>query len=157
EGGHAIVAWYTEHAEPLCRVSILPRGIALGATQLLPDGDRHLATRLELDAKLRVLLGGYASEQLLFGDVYSGSESDLKQAMELAFKMIAHFGMSSKIGPVFHEQHLEHPFLGRRLATEVGVSDATMHALEEEARRILTDAATAAKETIALHRLELDR
>jgi cell division protease FtsH len=157
EGGHAIVAWYTAHAEPLQRVSILPRGMALGATQQLSGVDRHLATQPELEAKLRVLLAGYAAEAMVFGAVSSGSENDLREATSLAFNMVAHYGMSRALGPVFHEQRTEHPFLGRRLGTESGTSDATTHAIENEARSVLTKAARAAQATIAHHRRELDR
>jgi cell division protease FtsH len=157
EGGHALVAWFSEHAEPLHRVSILPRGMALGATQQLSGEDRHLATLPELDAKLRVLLAGYACEELLFGNVSSGSENDLREATKIAFKMVAHFGMSDRFGPVFHEQRTEHPFLGQRLASEAGVSDATMHEIEEEARRLLAAALESAKATIGAHRAELER
>jgi cell division protease FtsH len=157
ESGHAIVAWFTEHAEPLRRVSILPRGLSLGATQMVPEADRHLMTRAELEAKLRVLLGGYACEELLYGNVSSGSENDLREATNLSFKMVAHFGMSEALGPVFHEERLEHPFLGRRLGTESAVSDATLHAIEEEARRLLRDAESAARRTLADHRTELSR
>jgi cell division protease FtsH len=157
ESGHAIVAWFTENAEPLRRVSILPRGMALGATQQLSRLDRHLATQPELEAKLCVLLGGYACEDLLFGSVSSGSENDLREATSLAFKMVAHLGMSPAIGPVFHEQRMEHPFLGQRLAMESGASDATSHAIEEETRRVLVRATETARQTLTVHRAELDR
>jgi cell division protease FtsH len=157
ESGHAIVAWFTPHAEPLQRVSILPRGMALGATQQTPAVDRHLATRSLLEAKLRVLLGGYASEALLYGEMSSGSENDLREATKIAFDMVAHYGMSKAVGPVFHEQRMEHPFLGQKLATESGTSDATTHAIEEETRRVLTAAADLANRTLRAHRAELER
>jgi cell division protease FtsH len=157
ESGHAIVAMYTEHAEPLRRVSILPRGFALGATQQLLEDDRHIATSDELHAKLRVLLGGYACEELLYKNVSSGSENDLREATKLAFRMVAHFGMSPQIGPAFHELRVEHPFLGQKLASDAGVSDATMHTIEEEARRTLAEASEAAARTLAEHRAELSR
>jgi len=157
ESGHAIVAHFTPSAEPLRRVSILPRGMALGLTQQNLAEDRHLATQPELEAKLAVLLGGYSAEKMLFDNLSSGSENDLKQATELAYKMVAHYGMSDQVGPVYHEHHTEHPFLGQTLATESGISDATVHAIEVEARRILGLAAEQAKERIAQHRDALDR
>jgi cell division protease FtsH len=157
EAGHAIVALYTEHAEPLRRVSILPRGLSLGATQQALEDDRHLATSEELNAKLCVLLGGYACEELLFGNVSSGSENDLREATSLAFRMVAHFGMSPRLGPAFHELRVEHPFLGQKLASEASVSDATMHTIEEEARRVLADASATAARTLSSHRGELAR
>jgi cell division protease FtsH len=152
ESGHAVVAHFTKNAEPLRRVSILPRGMSLGATQQTPMGDRHLATQDDLEAKLRVMMGGYAAENLLLGTVSTGSENDLRQATDLAFKMVAHYGMSDRIGPVFHEQRAEHPFLGQKLASDAGISDETEHEIEDEARHILSEAVVAAKATIEEHR-----
>ena len=157
ESGHAVIAHFTEHADKPKRVSILPRGMSLGATQQASGPDRHLATQPELEAKLTVLMGGYASESLSFGSVSSGSENDLRSATDIAINMVAHYGMSESIGPMFHEQRLEHPFLGQRLATEGGSSDETVHAVEQEARRILIEALRSAKETITKHRDVLDR
>jgi cell division protease FtsH len=157
ESGHAIVAWFTEDAEPLHRVSILPRGMSLGATQQLREQDHHLMTLPELEAKLRVLLGGYACEELLFGNVSSGSENDLREATGMAIQMVAHFGMSARLGPVFHEHQIEHPFLGQKLATDAGVSDATLHTIEEEARSLLGGASETARHTLEAHRAELTR
>jgi cell division protease FtsH len=141
----------------LRRVSILPRGLALGATQQAAAADRHLVTRAELRAKLAVLLGGYAAEQLVFGDVSTGSESDLKQATELATHMVAHYGMSDRLGPVFHEHRTEHPFLGQRVAVGGGVSDATVAAIEEETRRLIVEASAAAADVLDRNRPLLDR
>jgi cell division protease FtsH len=157
ESGHAIVARFTPGAEPLRRVSILPRGFALGATQQTEAPDRHIVTQPQLEAKLGVLMGGYSAEKLLLGSVSSGSENDLRVATDLAFKMVAHYGMSPRVGPVFHEQRLEHPFLGQRLATETPVSDSTSSAIEDEARRVLVEGLEYAKKTIEQHKAALDR
>jgi cell division protease FtsH len=148
EAGHAVVAHFSPHAEPLHRVSIIPRGMALGVTMQAPSADRHIMTRQELYSRLRVLMGGYAAERMILGDSSSGAENDLKQATDIAFKMIAHFGMTERIGPVFHEHRTEHPFLGQSLATEGGTSDATVHTIEEETRRILGDALEGAERLI---------
>jgi cell division protease FtsH len=102
-------------------------------------------------------MGGYAAETLLMGSVSSGSENDLRVATDLAFKMVAHYGMSPRVGPVFHEQRLEHPFLGQRLATETPVSDSTSSAIEDEARRVLVEGLERAKKTIERHKVALDR
>ena len=144
-------------ADPIHKVTIIPRGMALGLTQQNLVEDRHLATQPELEAKLCVLLGGYAAEELIFQSLSSGSENDLKQATDLAYKMVAHYGMSEEVGPVYHEHHTEHPFLGQQLATDGGVSDATIHAIENEARRILGRALDEAKHRIAEHRETLDK
>ena len=157
ESGHAVVAHFTPEAEELRRVSILPRGFALGATQQTSAPDRHLVTQPHIEAKLRVLMGGYAAEGLLLGNVSSGSENDLRVATDLAFKMVSQYGMSIEVGPVFHEQRMEHPFLGQRLAVENGVSDATTKSIESEVRRVLFEAFEDAKAIIQQHRDSLDR
>ncbi|MGD0676036.1 MAG: ATP-dependent zinc metalloprotease FtsH [Polyangiaceae bacterium] len=156
ESGHAIMAHFTPDAEPLRRVSILPRGMSLGATQQWAANDRHILTEPELAAKLRVLMGGYAAESMVYGNVSSGSEQDLRQATDFAFRMVAHYGMSERVGPVFHEQRVDHPFLGHRLATEVGLSDETAHEIEQEARRFLSEALEFAKTVLASKRSALE-
>jgi cell division protease FtsH len=157
EAGHAVVAHFSPHAEPLQRVSIIPRGMALGVTQQSPGADRHIYTEPQLADSLRVALGGHAAERVIFGDSSSGAENDLKRASELAFKMVAHWGMSEKIGPVYHEHKTEHPFLGQMLATEGATSDATVHLIESETRRVLSEAREAAIQTVRAHRDALER
>jgi cell division protease FtsH len=151
EAGHAVVAHFSPHAEPLRRVTIIPRGMALGVTQQSPPTERHMMTRPELEARLRVLMGGYAAEKLILGETSSGAENDLKRASDIAFRMVAHFGMSDTIGPVFHEHKTEHPFLGQRMATDGGTSDATVHAIEQETRQLLVRAADEAQKLISEH------
>ena len=157
ESGHAVIAWATPAAEPLSRVSILPRGMALGATQQVPAEDRHLHTRGELDARLLVLLGGYAAERVVLGEISTGSENDLGEATRLASKMVAHYGMSAALGPVRYDVREEHAFFGQRIATDTGTSDATVHAIETEARALLGRTLAEATAAIIAHRAELDR
>ncbi|HVY29499.1 MAG TPA: ATP-dependent zinc metalloprotease FtsH [Polyangiaceae bacterium] len=156
ESGHAVLAAFAPYAEPLERVSIIPRGMALGVTRQTPLEDRHLMTQPEIEARLCVLMGGYAAEKLVFGSVSSGAENDLKQASELALKMVAHYGMSPGLGPVYYEHQTEHPFLGQRIATESGTSDATIRAIELEAREVLTRALETAGLLLRQHQRELD-
>jgi len=156
EAGHALVAHFSPNAEPLERVTIIPRGMALGVTQYVPGVDRHLFTEPQLRDNLGMMLGGYAAERLVFGSISSGAENDLKRATELAFKMVAHWGMSERVGPVYHEHRTEHPFLGQTLATESGTSDATVHIIEDETRRILGGALTRAEGLLGDKRAELD-
>jgi cell division protease FtsH len=156
ESGHTVVAHFAPNAEPPERVTIIPRGMALGVTQSAPGGEQHLLTRPQALDRLHVMLGGYAAERVLLGDVSSGAENDLKRATELAFKMVAHWGMSDAIGPVYHEHRTEHPFLGQMLATEGGTSDATVHQIEEETRRILHAAQQTAEATVKERRSEMD-
>ncbi len=157
EAGHALLAWTTPAAEPLRRVSILPRGMSLGATQQRPSEDRHILTRAELDARLVVLLGGHAAEKVVKGDTSTGAENDLREATRLATKMVAHYGMSERLGPAYYEFQEEHAFLGHRIATESGTSDATVHAIEREAQVLLVGALAAAESGIEAHRPSLDR
>jgi cell division protease FtsH len=131
--------------------------MALGVTQQTPLADRHIMSQVELEARLTVMMGGYAAERVVLGDISSGAENDLKRATDLAFKMVAHFGMSQRVGPVFHEHRTEHPFLGQMLATESGTSDATVHTIEQETRRFLAEAVERATEMLGEHRTELER
>ncbi len=157
ESGHAVAAHFAPHAETLRRVSIIPRGMSLGATQQSPGGDRHLMTQPELESRLVVLMGGYVSEALLLGAPSTGAENDLKEATKLATKMVANYGMSEALGAIHFEYQSEHPFLGQRLATESGTSDATVHAIETEARKLLDAARADAHEILSEHRDALNR
>jgi cell division protease FtsH len=155
EAGHALVGHFSEHSEPLHRVSIIPRGMALGVTQQSPGKDRHIMTQPQLETRLRVLMGGYAAERLLLGDVSTGAENDLKQATELASKMVAHYGMSEKLGPVYYDHNAEHPLLGHTIG-EGGTSEATISTIEAEARQLLARALTQAADVLAEHRAAID-
>jgi cell division protease FtsH len=156
ESGHTVAAYFTQCAEPPARVSIIPRGMALGVTMQAPGVDRNLLTQPELEARLRVLMGGYAAESIVLGTVSSGAQDDLRKATDLAFEMVAHYGMSERLGPVFHEHRSTHPFLGQQLAVEGATSDATVHLIEEETRRLLTGALAATKSLLSSHRRALD-
>jgi cell division protease FtsH len=157
ESGHAVVAHFLENAEPVHRVSIIPRGMALGATQQTPGGDRHLLTQAELEARVTVLMGGRAAERLILGDISTGAESDLKEASKITSSMVAHFGMSKELGPVYYEHNSEHPFLGQRIGTDSGTSDATVAAIEKESRALLSRALESASKVLKEHRTELQR
>jgi cell division protease FtsH len=156
EAGHALATNFAVDSEPLHRVSILPRGVALGVTQQTSGGDRHVRTQPELEARLRVLMGGYAAEKLVLGSVSTGAENDLKEAMRLASSMVAHYGMGKVMGPAYYEHHSEHPFLGQRVATDSGASEATLHAIEAEARELLAAALVQATRLLTEHRRILD-
>ena len=157
EAGHAVVAAFSPETEPLHRVSIIPRGMALGVTQQSPGADRHLMAEAELESRLRVLMGGHAAERLVLASISTGAENDLKEATRLASRMVANFGMSERLGPVYYDHDAEHPFLGMRVATEGGTSPATTNAIEEEARRILRRALDEAGALLERQRPALDR
>jgi cell division protease FtsH len=157
ESGHAVVAHFTPQAERPLRVSILPRGMALGVTQQAPGADRHLMTQAELEARLRVLMGGQAAERLLLSDISTGAENDLKEATSLASKMVAHYGMSNRLGPVYYDYGAEHPFLGGRMASDGGTSESTGSAIENEARKLLGSAFEGTAQLLAAHRDTLEK
>ena len=148
EAGHAVVAWASSDAEPPRRISILPRGRALGATEQAPGSDRHLATRGELDTKLTVLLGGFAAELAVLGEVSSGSEQDLREATALATEMVSRYGMSDALGPMW---------LDRSEGPWSRPSDAMIHAIEDQARELLAAAHRRAVTLVEKHRPTLDR
>jgi cell division protease FtsH len=156
EAGHAIVTHASPFAEPLHRVTIIPRGMALGVTQQTPAADRHIMTQPELEARLQVLMGGYAAERVVLGEVSTGAENDLKEATKLATKMVANYGMSKKLGAVYYDHDAEHPFLGHSVATDGGTSDATTFAIEAEARETLNAALADALATVKERRQQLD-
>jgi cell division protease FtsH len=157
ESGHALVAHLSPSAEPVKRVTIIPRGMTLGSTRQLPGEDRHVATRSELHERLRVLLGGFAAEQVVLGETSSGAEDDLRRATEIAYDMVSHYGMSDAVGPVFYEHRVEHPFLGQRLASESTLGDAAVNRVDTEVQRSLTAAAAEARSLVERHRPLLDR
>jgi len=157
EAGHAVVARFSPEAEPLHRVTIIPRGMALGATQQSPGADRHLMAQADLESRLRVLMGGYASERLILGSISTGAENDLKEATRLASHMVAHYGMSERLGPAYYEHEAEHPFLGQRMGSDSGTSPSTIGVIEEEARRLLGRALEEANAVLSKQREELDR
>jgi cell division protease FtsH len=157
ESGHALVAHLSEHAEPPRRISIIPRGMSLGVTHQSPGKDKHLMAEGELYARVRVLMGGYAAERLVLGSLSTGAENDLREATRLASRMVANYGMSERLGPVYYEHDAEHPFLGRRMAMDELTSGATVAAIEDEARKILGRALVEAMELLDGHRADLDR
>jgi cell division protease FtsH len=157
ESGHTVVAQFTPEADPPQRVSIIPRGMALGVTQQSPGEDRHVMAQAELEARLRVLMGGYAAERLVLRSVSTGAENDLKEATRLASRMVAQWGMSERLGPVYYDSDAEHPFLGQRVALDGGTSAATSAAIEDEARKILGRAFEGATRLLEERRGDLDR
>src|SRR5690606_3628135 len=156
EAGHALTAHQSVGSDALHRVTIIPRGMALGVTQSTPTPDKHLMLRSELQTRLRMLLGGYAAERVVLGEVSSGASNDLERATDIAYKMVANFGMSDRLGPVYHDHKSEHPFLGQRMATESGTSDATVHVIEEEIRGLVVQAQQEAEALIEEHRGAFD-
>lgn len=139
EVGHAMMAKLLPGADPLQKVTIVPHGQALGATQQLPEEDRYNLSKKQLQSRIGVLLGGRVSEKTFFDDITSGAANDLKQATDLARRMVCQLGMSEKIGPVTFPQGDHHPFLGQELTEPKNYSEQTAHLIDEEVRRIITE------------------
>jgi cell division protease FtsH len=156
EGGHALVAHYTKGTDPLRKVSIVPRGRALGVAMQTPEEDRYNVSRSYLMARLDTALGGRAAEQVVFNEITTGAESDLKQATALARRMVGLWGMSEEVGPVYLGTGEEHVFLGREIVQEKAFSDATAQRLDKAVREIVEDALVRAEQTVRAHRDRLD-
>ena len=157
ESGHAVVAALLARRRAAPSGQHHPARHGAGVTQQSPGADRHVMAEAELEARLRVLMGGYAAERLVLGSISTGAENDLKEATRLASRMVANFGMSERLGPVFYDHDTEHPFLGQRVAIDGGTSAATAAAIEEEARNLLGRALEQATALLVERRAELDR
>jgi len=156
ESGHALLAWLIPSMDRLHKVSIIPRGRALGATQLLPEEDRVNIGESELHTRLLFLLGGRAAEKLAFDELTAGAGDDLKRATELARNMVTHWGMSERLGPVVFRDGEDHPFLGKEMAEPRRFSEHTAQVIDEEVVRILREASEKAEKTLAENRHKLD-
>ncbi|MEW6109839.1 MAG: ATP-dependent zinc metalloprotease FtsH [Nitrospirota bacterium] len=156
EAGHALVAWELPGTDPIYKVSIIPRGMAMGVTQLLPEEDRHYYPMTYLVNRLSVALAGRNAEKIVFDDVSSGAQNDLKEATSLAEKMVAQWGMSEKIGPLNLGRGEEHPFLGRELAQPKRYSEEMAWLMDQEIQKLIMDAEAKAKEILTGNRHALD-
>jgi len=139
ESGHVLAALLLEHADPIEKVSIIPRGQALGMTEQLPIKDIKNFPQAYLLDKIGVMLGGRVAELTLLGDLSSGAASDLKEATNLATHMVSHWGMSDLIGPVYYQKGEEQVFLGREMAMAKDFSEATAKLIDDEVRKIITE------------------
>ncbi|OGE94608.1 MAG: cell division protein FtsH [Candidatus Doudnabacteria bacterium RIFCSPLOWO2_01_FULL_44_21] len=148
EAGHAIVATFLPHTDPVHKVSIISRGKAGGYTLKLPTEDKHLRSRSEFESELAVLLGGYAAEKLIFKELTTGASNDLKVASELARKMVTKYGMSEKLGPVVFKQGEELVFLGKEMAGEKLYSETTAFAIDQEISKLISASLKRAQEVI---------
>jgi cell division protease FtsH len=156
EAGHTAVAHFVPNADPLYKVSIIPRGRALGATHMLPEGERHTLPETYLADRLAVMMGGRMAEKLILGNVSSGADDDIRQATALARAMVARWGMAEEVGPVDLRQSEEHPFLGREIAQPRQFSPQTAHEVDLAVRRLLTEAEEKAAAIISEHRPEIE-
>jgi cell division protease FtsH len=139
EAGHAIVGVLTPGADPVLKVTIVPRGQALGVTASLPDDDRRNYSREYLMARMLVLLGGRAAEEVAIGEITTGASNDLRRVTDMAHRMVAEFGMSENIGPLNFGDNERQPFLGYSLSQGRNYSEETAARIDEEVRRIVDD------------------
>jgi len=148
EAGHALVATSIKNADPVHKVSIIARGRTGGYTLKLPIEETYLRTKSQFMADLAVLLGGYISERIIFGDISTGGSNDLQIASDLARKLVTKFGMSEKIGPITYGKTEELVFLGREIATEKNYSEKVAGEIDKEVRAIIEKARDLAKKII---------
>ncbi len=137
EAGHAIVARVIAGADPVHKVSIMPRGMALGVTMTLPVEDRFTLSKSKAECDISVLMGGRAAEELIFGHLTTGASNDIQKATELARKMVTEWGMSEKLGPIHYGSKGENVFLGREIANSSTVSEETERMIDQEIRAII--------------------
>jgi cell division protease FtsH len=139
EAGHAIVGMTVPEHDPVYKVTIIPRGRALGVTQFLPEQDRYSFSKRRLESAIATLFGGRIAEELIFGpeSVTTGASNDIERATDLARNMVTKWGLSDKLGPLTYSEDSGEVFLGRSVTQHKQVSDVTAHAIDEEVRRVI--------------------
>ena len=157
EMGHALVGHFLEHSDPVHKISVISRGQALGYTISMPQEDRFLTTRAELEDAMAMTLGGRAAEEIVFGEITTGASNDLEKVTATAKQMVMRFGMSEKLGPrVFGHDHGQ-PFLGREFSTEPDYSDEIAREIDDEVRRIIESAHERARAILTEHQHDLTK
>jgi len=155
EMGHALVGHFLEHSDPVHKISVISRGQALGYTISMPQEDRFLTTRAELEDAMAMTLGGRAAEEIVFGEITTGASNDIEKVTATAKQMVMRFGMSKKLGPrVFGHDHGQ-PFLGREFSTEPDYSDEIAREIDDEVRRIIESAHQRARSILTEHQHDL--
>ncbi len=157
EGGHALLGKLLPHANPPHKVTILPRGMALGYTLPLPQEEKYTLTRGEILANITAILGGRVAEEITFGEITTGAANDFEKATELARKMVTEFGMSERLGPLTLGQKHGPVFLGRDLVENRNYSDRIAYEIDTEIRRIIDECYGRARQVLTEHRPALER
>jgi cell division protease FtsH len=158
EAGHTVVGKLVEGNDPVHKVSIIPRGAALGVTMFLPSEDRHLMTRKQLLAKIAMALGGRVAEEVVFGEITTGASDDIKRATNMARAMVCELGMSEKLGPIAYGENEHNVFLGREMAQRrEDYSESTARDIDHEVARIITEQHGMVRQIIRDNREKLDR
>ena len=158
EAGHALVGIHSPKSDPLHKVTIIPRGRALGVTMNLPERDRYSYSLIELESRLALMFGGRVAEELVFGpeNVTTGAGNDIQQATNMARRMVTEYGFSEKLGPLRYNDNDEEIFLGHSVTQHKSVSDATAGLIDEEVRRLVDEAESKARKILTKHRDELE-
>ncbi len=158
EAGHALVALNVPKHDPLHKVTIIPRGRAMGVTMSLPEADKYSHSKLELESRLAMAFGGRVAEELVFGpeNVTTGAGDDIRKATEWARRMVTEFGFSDKLGPLRYSDNEEEVFLGHSVTQRKNVSDATARIIDEEIRRLIDRAEETARRVLSDNRGGLD-
>lgn len=156
EAGHALLAWLLPEIDPVHKVTVIPRGRALGVTQLLPDEERYSIGEKQLHSQLAFMLGGRAAEGIVFGEHTAGAADDIKRATQITRKMVGQWGMSDVIGPVAFRHSDENPFLGKDMKSQGECSEETAHVIDQEMQRFLNAAEQRAEEILTENREKLD-
>ncbi len=158
EAGHAVTSHFIEGNDPVHKVTIIPRGPALGVTMSLPVEDRYTMTESQALARIAMMLGGRVAEEVMFQKVTTGASDDIKRATRLARRMVCDFGMSAKIGPVFHGESEDQPFVGRDFGgAGREYSDQTAVEIDHEVRRIIGEQQERTRRVLTEHRDALER
>lgn len=157
EAGHALVAHILPNTNPVHKISIIPRGRALGYTLTLPTEDRYLVTKSELMDELAMMLAGRVAEEMVFGDVTTGASDDLERATKIARQMVTEYGMSEKLGPLTFGHKTGEVFLGRDLAREPNYSPEVAYEIDKEVREIIEHSYQKARKILEENRYYLDK
>jgi cell division protease FtsH len=156
ETGHALVMKALPHADPVHKVSIISRGMALGWTLSLPEEDKYLISKDELMDQIAGIMGGRVAEEIVFGDVTSGAENDIQRATQMARRMVTQWGMSEKLGTVAMGHREELVFLGRDLGEQRNYSEEVAAIIDEEIRGIVQHGYQTAKGILQANRSKMD-
>ena len=157
EGGHALLTSLLPYAEPVHKVTIIPRGSALGLTQSLPEEERRIQTKSYWEDRICVLMGGYLAEKIIFKDTSTGASNDIQVATKIARRMVCEWGMSNAVGTVSYVNENENVFLGREMSNIRHYSDVTASSIDEEIKRIVQSQLEKGRSLLTEHRSKLEK
>ncbi|MFQ5613390.1 MAG: cell division protein FtsH, partial [Anaerolineae bacterium] len=156
EAGHALVAQMIKEADPVRKVTIIPRGMAGGVTWFVPRDDKTLEKKSHLEAQLAMALGGRAAEEIVFGEITTGASQDLKSVTDIARTMVMRYGMSDRLGPITFGEKEELIFLGREIGEQRNYSEEVATMIDEEIKLLVNNAHQRAKQIVTAYRQKLE-